>query len=169
MRFEWVADHMLSVFWITDDPRSDLLWEGDGWRKERWGGWLWQWCCSSNTRASKTNSARLTREREKERDLNKRCIPKLWLKRKSIFTWGNNWCFFWISKISLTAHDRRREYQRDQSRSPAAPFSSGTISVWHCHRLRAAALDLKSVETQMCTKSCRYHLSVLPITLLKWV
>lgn len=66
------------------------------------------------------------------------------LKRQSIFTWvKNNWCCFWISKLSLTARDRWREYQRDQSR-PGALFSSGTISVWSLSFL-SATLDVKSV------------------------
>lgn len=38
MYTEWVADHMVSVFWITDDLRSDLSWEGDRHGKERTRG-----------------------------------------------------------------------------------------------------------------------------------
>lgn len=69
----------------------------------------------------------------------------LGLKRKSIFTWGHNWHRDWISKISLRAHEHQREYRHPRTRTPAAPFSSGTISLWHPRQLCAAALDVKSV------------------------
>ena len=62
MYSEWVADHMVSVFWITDDLRSDLSWEGDEWRKETEMEELWQ-CWSSNIHANKTNWDKLKRVR----------------------------------------------------------------------------------------------------------
>lgn len=64
MYSEWVADHMVSVFWITDDLRSDLCWVGDGEREEKKMGELWQHF-SSNIHANKTNWAKLSREQGK--------------------------------------------------------------------------------------------------------
>jgi len=69
---KWVADHMVSVFWITDDLRSDLSWGRRGEKRKRDGGWrrgggLWQHC-SSNIHANKTSWAKLKRggeERER--------------------------------------------------------------------------------------------------------
>lgn len=78
---EWVADHMVSVFWITDDLRSDL----SGEKRKR----VFLQHSSSNIHANKTNRPKLNRKveaekerREREREQNDRRVRRKWTQRK---------------------------------------------------------------------------------------
>lgn len=124
MYSEWVADHMVSVFWITDDLRSDLCWVGDGERKERKMGVLWQHF-SSNIHANKTNWTKLSRlrwslYREEIKSFTKikhtdSPTHTLRPKQDSLFTWRKTEI---IMKAGENAHGLRRNCGAEYKTAP---------------------------------------------------